>query len=93
MNWTQIEGKWASIQGEAKSQWAKLTDEDLKGIEGKFDNLVGKVVERYGVRKEQAHSQVTAWADRLGQKIDDAAHAVQAKTDQAHRDMKGGAGR
>ena len=93
MNWTQIEAKWMQLQGEAKAEWAKLTDDDLRGIEGHFDTLVGKVVERYGVRKEQAHAQVTAWADRLGQRIDDAARAVQAKTDQVHRDLKHGAGR
>jgi uncharacterized protein YjbJ (UPF0337 family) len=93
MNWTQIEGKWAQLKGDVKSQWGKLTDDDLKHVGGRFDNLVGKVVERYGVKKEQAHAQVSAWADRLGAEIDDAGRAVQHKTDRARAqpDPKGGA--
>lgn len=70
MNWTQIEGKWQQLRGDAKSRWAKLTDDDLKVVAGQFDNLVGKLVERYGMKKEQAHEQVSAWADRLGERID-----------------------
>ena len=93
MNWTQIEGKWAQLKGDAKSQWAKLTDDDLKQVAGRFDNLVGKLVERYGVEKEQARTQVSAWAERIGAHVDDVARAVQEKTDQAKEraDAKGGA--
>jgi uncharacterized protein YjbJ (UPF0337 family) len=70
MNWTQVEGKWAQLKGEAKSKWGKLTDDDLKAIGGKFDRLVGKVIERYGVGKEQARDQVMGWADRLHERVD-----------------------
>jgi uncharacterized protein YjbJ (UPF0337 family) len=93
MNWTQIEGKWAEVKADAKSQWAKLTDDDLKVVEGRFDHLVGKVVERYGVEKEQARAQVTEWANRVGRRIDDAARAVQAHTGRAESDLKGTARR
>jgi uncharacterized protein YjbJ (UPF0337 family) len=88
MNWTQIEGKWQQLMGDAKSQWSKLTDDDLKLVEGRFDNLVGKVVERYGVRKEQAHAQVSAWADRIGARIDDVGRSVQDKTHKLSDDVK-----
>ena len=70
MNWTQIEGKWEQLKGEAKSKWGKLTDDDLKAVGGKFDSLVGKVIERYGVGKEQARDQVMVWADRLHERVD-----------------------
>jgi uncharacterized protein YjbJ (UPF0337 family) len=70
MNWTQIEGKWDQLKGEAKSKWGKLTDDDLKAIGGKFESLVGKVVERYGMRKEQARDQVMVWADRIHERLD-----------------------
>ncbi len=70
MNWSQIEGKWDQLKGEAKSKWGKLTDDDLKAVSGKLDSLVGKVVERYGVGKEQARDQVLAWADRLAERVD-----------------------
>ena len=70
MNWTQIEGKWDQVKGDAKSKWGKLTDDDLKVVGGKLDQLAGKIVERYGVKKEQAHKDIEEWADRLRAKLD-----------------------
>jgi hypothetical protein len=29
MNWDRIEGNWKTFKGQAKQQWAKLTDDDL----------------------------------------------------------------
>ena len=47
MNWDQIEGGWDQLAGQVKSQWGKLTDDDLKNIAGKRQQLVGKLQERY----------------------------------------------
>lgn len=65
MNWTQIEGKWQHMTVKAKEQWTKLTDEDLKSVAGKEDQLIGKVQERYGVQKDEAKKQVAAWSEKL----------------------------
>jgi uncharacterized protein YjbJ (UPF0337 family) len=46
MNWTQIEGQWHQLLGEFKSQWGKLTDDDLATIAGKREQMVGKMQER-----------------------------------------------
>jgi uncharacterized protein YjbJ (UPF0337 family) len=48
MNKDIFEGKWKQIQGEAKSWWGKLTDDDLKRANGKFDVLAGILQEKYG---------------------------------------------
>ncbi len=74
MNWTQIEGKWEQVKGEAKTKWAKLTDDDLKAVGGQLERLAGKIVERYGVKKEQAHRDIEEWVDRLRLEIDAAGH-------------------
>jgi len=58
MNWDQIEGKWKQAAGSVKEKWGKLTDDDLKVISGKKDQLVGKIQERYGIAKEEAQQQV-----------------------------------
>ena len=63
MNWSQIEGRWDQLAGQVKSQWGKLTDDDLKNIAGKRQQLVGKLQERYGVIKEDIEKQVNAWLD------------------------------
>jgi uncharacterized protein YjbJ (UPF0337 family) len=87
MNWTQIEGKWEQLKGDVKTKWAKLTDEDLKAIEGKLDNLVSKVVERYDVKKEQAHTQVSEWADRLEARASEIARSVEEQVKE-HKEHK-----
>ncbi len=61
MNSDQVEGKWKQMKGAIKEKWGKLTDDDLKIIEGNRDQLVGKVQERYGVAREEAQKQVQEW--------------------------------
>ena len=44
-----------------KEKWGKLTDDDLDVIEGKKDQLVGRLQERYGYSKEQAEKELKIW--------------------------------
>lgn len=61
MNWDIAAGNWKQLKGKVKEQWADLTDDDLTKIEGRRDQLVGRVQERYGVAKDEAEKQVSAW--------------------------------
>jgi len=65
MNWDQIEGKWKEIKGKARSKWAKLTDEDLESIKGKRDMLLGRLQQRYGMKKDAAEREVDTWISKL----------------------------
>jgi uncharacterized protein YjbJ (UPF0337 family) len=65
MNWTTIEGKWQQVKSDLKARWAKLTDEDIDLLEAKKDKLVGKLVERYGMLKDEAEKQVDEWTRKL----------------------------
>jgi len=65
MNWTRIEGQWHQLKGSVKSQWAKLTDDDLANIAGKREQLLGKIQEHYGVLKEDAGKQIDKWAAKI----------------------------
>jgi uncharacterized protein YjbJ (UPF0337 family) len=65
MNWDQIQGKWTQVKGSAKQQWGKLTDNDLDVIAGSKDKLVGKIQERYGIKKEEALRQFDNWSQTL----------------------------
>jgi len=58
MNTDQIQGKWLQWKGAAKTQWGKLTDDDLTQAEGSADKLAGFVQERYGYAKERAREEV-----------------------------------
>lgn len=58
MNEDVLKGKWKQLKGEVKSQWAKLTDDDLDQAEGDAEKLVGRVQERYGYAREDAKREV-----------------------------------
>lgn len=59
--WDQIEGNWNQFAGKAKQRWGKLTDDDVTVINGKRQELIGKIQERYGIAKKEAEKQVTEW--------------------------------
>jgi len=58
MNWDLIAGKWKQSMGKVKVKWGKLTDDDVTAINGKREQLVGKIQERYGIAKDAAEKQV-----------------------------------
>jgi uncharacterized protein YjbJ (UPF0337 family) len=61
MNKETFEGKWNMLKGKAKEQWGKLTDDDLMRINGKKEQLIGKLQERYGFLKSRAEQEVANW--------------------------------
>jgi uncharacterized protein YjbJ (UPF0337 family) len=58
MNTDKIKVNWKQFVGKAKVKWGQLTDDDWKIVEGKRDQLVGKVQERYRIAREEAERQV-----------------------------------
>jgi uncharacterized protein YjbJ (UPF0337 family) len=42
------------MKGNVKEKFGKLTDDDLTQINGKREQFVGKIQERYGIAKEEA---------------------------------------
>jgi uncharacterized protein YjbJ (UPF0337 family) len=59
--WEKIKGSWTQTKGAVKEQWGKLTDDDLMEIQGRRDQLVGKIQTRYGISHEEAEAQVSGW--------------------------------
>ena len=65
MNWQRVEGNWKQFSGQVKEKWGKLTDDDLTVINGKQEQLVGRIQERYGSAKEEAEKEVSSWTQKL----------------------------
>ncbi len=61
MNDDILKGKWAQLKGHVKEQWGKLTDDEIDELDGRREQLVGKVQERYGIAREQAARDVDNW--------------------------------
>lgn len=61
MNQDRIQGRWKQIKGKVKEQWGKLTDDDLDVIAGRRDQLLGRIQQRHGLARDEAHRQVQDW--------------------------------
>lgn len=52
MNTQLLKGSWDHLKGELKQKYAKLTDDDLKYVEGKEEELYGRIQKRLGMTRE-----------------------------------------
>jgi uncharacterized protein YjbJ (UPF0337 family) len=59
--WEKVKGSWNQTKGAIKEQWGKLTDDDLLEIQGRRDQLIGKIQTRYGISQAEAEAQVSGW--------------------------------
>jgi len=53
MNTLQLKGSWNITKGKLKQKYAQLTDDDLRYVEGKEDELIGRIQKRTGRNKEE----------------------------------------
>jgi len=51
-------GAWTQAQGEVKERWGKLTDDDIKELDGRREVLIGKLQTRYALSYQEAERQV-----------------------------------
>ena len=65
MDWNRIEGDWKRLKGTAKEQWGRLTDDDLAAINGRREQLEGKLQERYGYAKDRIKREIDDWASEV----------------------------
>ena len=64
MNEDTIAGNWKQFKGNLKEQWGKLTDDDFDVIDGRREQLLGKLQERQGLAREAAEKQISDWQAR-----------------------------
>jgi uncharacterized protein YjbJ (UPF0337 family) len=52
MDKLEIKGNWNQLKGKLKQKYADLTDDDLTNLEGKSDELLGKLQLKTGKSRE-----------------------------------------
>jgi uncharacterized protein YjbJ (UPF0337 family) len=57
----KISGNWNIIKGKLKQKYGELTDDDLTYVEGKEDELFGRIEKRTG----KAKSEVKKFIDEV----------------------------
>jgi uncharacterized protein YjbJ (UPF0337 family) len=63
MNWDKVEGNWKQMSGTIKQKWGKLTDNDLSIANGKREEFIGRLQERYGIARDEAERQLQDFLD------------------------------
>lgn len=58
-NLTELKGNWNETKGKLKQQFAKLTDDDLLLVEGKQDEMLGRIQAKLGKTKEEIHKLIS----------------------------------
>ncbi|MDC6389016.1 CsbD family protein [Maribacter sp. PR1] len=61
MNNEQLKGKWNQVKGEFKQKYGNVTDDDTTFAEGKFDEMLGRLQEKTGKRKEELRQEIETW--------------------------------
>lgn len=61
MNRDRIQLDWMHFKDQVRSNWVKLTDEDVTRIGGRRDQLISRLQARYGFAKAEAAREVEAW--------------------------------
>ncbi|NVO16941.1 MAG: CsbD family protein [Rhodoplanes sp.] len=65
MNWDEVEGHWEQVKGKVRSQWGKLTEDDVEVVKGKREELLGILQARYGHARAEAEREVDSWAEQV----------------------------
>lgn len=66
----EFKGKWTEIKGEIKTQWGKLTEDELEKTFGNLVSIAGLIQQRYGAKKEEVQDKLNAIAARFSQKTE-----------------------
>jgi uncharacterized protein YjbJ (UPF0337 family) len=61
----EIKGDWNIIKGNLKQKWAKLTEDDLQFIEGKQEELLGRIQKRTGESREAVENAINEYRAAL----------------------------
>ncbi len=61
MNWEAIKDSWKQLTGSQGESWGVVADEPLDVIAGENDALSSEIQRAYGITKEEAETQVSAF--------------------------------
>jgi uncharacterized protein YjbJ (UPF0337 family) len=58
-NTTELQGNWNETKGKLKQKFAMLTDSDMLLVEGKQDEMIGRLQVKLGKTKEEIHKLIS----------------------------------
>lgn len=65
MNVKELKSNWNEIKGKLKGKYGELTDDDLTYVEGKEDQLIGRIQQKVGRKREEIIADIDQWVEKL----------------------------
>lgn len=85
MDWNQIERDWQRYRRSAKRRWDRLSENELRQINGKRDDLCAKIQQAYGIGRDEAEFQIADWTHEQDEPTPYRQHeSVQQQTQSLH---------
>ncbi len=57
-NKTAIPENWNELKGKLKQKYARLTDDDVLMVEGKYDEMLGRLQHKLGKTREEVQKLI-----------------------------------
>ena len=54
-----LKGNWNELKGKLKQKYAQLTDDDLTFVDGKEDEMLGRLQQRLGRSKDEVRKEIS----------------------------------
>jgi uncharacterized protein YjbJ (UPF0337 family) len=61
----RIEGNWKQLKGKMREKWGELTDDQLDVMNGRREQLAGKLQEVYSISRDEADQLINDFAASL----------------------------
>jgi|688.fasta_scaffold21217_10 uncharacterized protein YjbJ (UPF0337 family) len=61
MNKELLESQWTQLKGAIKERWGNLTDDEIRQINGQYEQFVAKLMQKYGYSREEAEEELRNW--------------------------------
>ena len=69
MNWDRIERDWKRFKIQAKRNWDRLSENELRQVNGDREALCSKVRQAYGIGRSEAELQIDEWVASQDQRV------------------------
>lgn len=60
-----VKGNWNELKGKIKQKYGDLTDDDLTYVEGKEDEMLGRLQKKLGKTKEEISGEIKEMLDSI----------------------------
>ena len=57
--------RWQELTGAVRKRWSALTEDDVLSVRGNAERLIDVLQTRYGMAREEAIKELSAWSRSL----------------------------